>query len=84
MQRALEIATQTGATLQALGARCPTTTDAINVGQRIVAYGTLSGSTLALTAPGAGFVRLLATGISGAVTAPTIIAERKKIAKHVD
>ena len=44
-------------------------TDAINVGQRIVAYGVLSGATLDLTQAGAGFVRLVQTGFGGAVTA---------------
>jgi hypothetical protein len=43
------------------------TTDAINVGQRILAYGRMSGSTLDLTQPDAGFVRLVETGIGGAL-----------------
>lgn len=43
-------------------------TDAINVGQRLLAYGKMAGSTLDLTQPGAGFVRLVETGIGGAVT----------------
>lgn len=43
------------------------TTDALQVGQRVVAYGLLSGSSLSLTAPGSGFVRLLETGVHGLV-----------------
>lgn len=43
------------------------TTDAINVGQRLLAYGRFSGATLDLSVAGAGFVRLVETGISGAV-----------------
>lgn len=41
--------------------------DAINVGQRILAYGNFNGSTLDLTQPGAGFVRLIETDLNGAV-----------------
>lgn len=39
--------------------------DAINVGQRILAYGTFNGSELDLTQPGAGFVRLVETDLRG-------------------
>lgn len=47
------------------------TTDAVNVGQRLLAYGRFSGGALDLTAPGAGFVRLVETAVSGAlVSAP--------------
>lgn len=46
------------------------TTDAINVGQRILAYGRFSGSTLDLTQSGAGFVRLIVTDLQGAAAAP--------------
>ena len=42
-------------------------TDAINVGQRLLAYGKMAGSTLDLTQTGAGFVRLVETGLGGAV-----------------
>jgi hypothetical protein len=43
-------------------------TDAINVGQRILAYGSFSGGALDLSQPGAGFVRLVETPVSGAAT----------------
>lgn len=43
--------------------------DAINVGQRILAYGAFSGSTLDLTQPGAGFVRLVETDLNGSLAA---------------
>jgi len=42
-------------------------TDSINVGQRILAYGTFSGSVLDLSQPGAGFVRLVETDLNGEV-----------------
>jgi len=45
------------------------TTDAVNVGQRILAYGAFTGGDLDLTQPGAGFVRLVETGVSGAAAA---------------
>ncbi len=43
--------------------------DDVNVGQRIVALGTLSLGTLDATSPTDGFVRLIETGISGLATA---------------
>ena len=46
------------------------TSDAINVGQRILAYGRFTGGTLDLTQNGAGFVRLVETDVAGALTAP--------------
>jgi hypothetical protein len=46
-------------------------TDAINVGQRILAYGTFtSGTELDLTTAGAGFVRLVLTDMAGSAAAP--------------
>ncbi len=45
-------------------------TDAINVGQRILAYGRFTGGTLDLTQSGAGFVRLVETDVAGALNAP--------------
>lgn len=44
------------------------TTDAINVGQRLLAYGRFQGGSLDLTQSGAGFVRLVETGVGGALT----------------
>ncbi|MGE0711572.1 MAG: hypothetical protein AB7N76_29935 [Planctomycetota bacterium] len=45
-------------------------TDAINVGQRVLAYGRFSGTSLDLSAAGAGFVHLVETDIAGAAAAP--------------
>jgi uncharacterized protein DUF4382 len=45
-------------------------TDAINVGQRILAYGRFTGGTLDLSQSGAGFVRLVETDVAGALNAP--------------
>lgn len=44
--------------------------DAINVGQRILAYGRFTGGSLDLTQSGAGFVRLVETDVAGALNAP--------------
>lgn len=45
-------------------------TDAINVGQRILAYGTFTSGSLDLTQPGAGFVRMVMTDVAAAALGP--------------
>jgi len=58
-------------------------TDDVNVGQRVLAFGDLTGSTLDATSAGRGLVRLVETDVSGGATGPVSAGVLTANVRHI-